>query len=115
MHTGHYVSDVYDMKKQSWLTYNDLDVSRTQESAVQKDRDRSGYIFFYMQRLASPCRHCSTLNILFDFGLIYVSFKKWCLMVFDKKMLPLVCRELFEELERRGGSGDTGRAVLQPL
>ncbi|KAJ8367618.1 hypothetical protein AAFF_G00314050 [Aldrovandia affinis] len=48
--SGHYVSDVYDMKKQSWLTYNDLDVSRTQESSVQRDRDRSGYIFFYMQR-----------------------------------------------------------------
>ncbi|XP_051565756.1 ubiquitin carboxyl-terminal hydrolase 37 [Myxocyprinus asiaticus] len=48
--SGHYISDVYDMKKQSWLTYNDLDVSRTQESAVQKDRDRSGYIFFYMHK-----------------------------------------------------------------
>ncbi|KAF5890704.1 ubiquitin carboxyl-terminal hydrolase 37, partial [Clarias magur] len=46
--SGHYISDVYDMKKQSWLTYNDLDVSRTQESTVQRDRDRSGYIFFYM-------------------------------------------------------------------
>uniref|UniRef100_A0A3P8WGD3 Ubiquitin carboxyl-terminal hydrolase n=1 Tax=Cynoglossus semilaevis TaxID=244447 RepID=A0A3P8WGD3_CYNSE len=45
--SGHYISDVYDMKKQSWLTYNDLDVSRTQEAAVQRDRDRSGYIFFY--------------------------------------------------------------------
>ncbi|XP_061091398.1 ubiquitin carboxyl-terminal hydrolase 37-like [Conger conger] len=71
--SGHYVSDVYDMKKQSWLTYNDLNVTRTQESAVQRDRDQSGYIYFYMQR------------------------------------------ELFEELERRGGSSDTGRAVLQPL
>uniref|UniRef100_A0A8C6TAC4 Ubiquitin carboxyl-terminal hydrolase n=1 Tax=Neogobius melanostomus TaxID=47308 RepID=A0A8C6TAC4_9GOBI len=48
--SGHYISDVYDMKKQSWLTYNDLDVSRTQESAVQSDRDRSGYIFFYMHK-----------------------------------------------------------------
>ncbi|XP_037646758.1 ubiquitin carboxyl-terminal hydrolase 37 isoform X2 [Sebastes umbrosus] len=48
--SGHYISDVYDMKKQSWLTYNDLDVSRTQEAAVQRDRDRSGYIFFYMQK-----------------------------------------------------------------
>ncbi|KAF0026168.1 hypothetical protein F2P81_020905 [Scophthalmus maximus] len=47
---GHYISDVYDMKKQSWLTYNDLDVSRTQEAAVQRDRDRSGYIFFYMHK-----------------------------------------------------------------
>uniref|UniRef100_A0A8C1SQE4 Ubiquitin carboxyl-terminal hydrolase 37 n=1 Tax=Cyprinus carpio TaxID=7962 RepID=A0A8C1SQE4_CYPCA len=43
-------SDVYDMRKQSWLTYNDLDVSRTQESTVQRDRDRSGYIFFYMHK-----------------------------------------------------------------
>lgn len=48
--SGHYISDVYDMKKQSWLTYNDLDVSRTQEAAVQRDRDRSGYIFFYMHK-----------------------------------------------------------------
>lgn len=50
---GHYISDVYDMKKQSWLTYNDLDVSRTQESTVQRDRDRSGYIFFYMHKSVS--------------------------------------------------------------
>ncbi|KAI4805776.1 hypothetical protein KUCAC02_010373 [Chaenocephalus aceratus] len=48
--SGHYISDVYDMKKQSWLTFNDLDVSRTQEAAVQRDRDRSGYIFFYMHK-----------------------------------------------------------------
>uniref|UniRef100_G3NDF4 Ubiquitin carboxyl-terminal hydrolase 37 n=1 Tax=Gasterosteus aculeatus aculeatus TaxID=481459 RepID=G3NDF4_GASAC len=48
--SSHYISDVYDMKKQSWLTYNDLDVSRTQEAAVQRDRDRSGYIFFYMHK-----------------------------------------------------------------
>ncbi|KAM4730868.1 ubiquitin carboxyl-terminal hydrolase 37 [Anableps anableps] len=48
--SGHYISDVYDMKKQSWLTYNDLDVLRTQEAAVQRDRDRSGYIFFYMHK-----------------------------------------------------------------
>ncbi|XP_057708813.1 ubiquitin carboxyl-terminal hydrolase 37 [Corythoichthys intestinalis] len=48
--SGHYISDVYDMKKQSWLTYNDLEVSRTQEAAVQRERDRSGYIFFYMHK-----------------------------------------------------------------
>ncbi|KAL2081526.1 hypothetical protein ACEWY4_023379 [Coilia grayii] len=48
--SGHYISDVYDMRKQSWLTYNDMDVSRTQESTVQRDRDRSGYIFFYMHK-----------------------------------------------------------------
>ncbi|TRY88848.1 hypothetical protein DNTS_016932 [Danionella cerebrum] len=51
--SGHYISDVFDMRKQSWLTYNDLDVSRTQEAAVQRDRDRSGYIFFYMHSAMS--------------------------------------------------------------
>ncbi|KAM4626390.1 ubiquitin carboxyl-terminal hydrolase 37 isoform 2-T2 [Discoglossus pictus] len=48
--SGHYISDVYDVKKQAWFTYNDLAVSRTQESTVQNDRDRSGYIFFYMHK-----------------------------------------------------------------
>ncbi|XP_070585449.1 ubiquitin carboxyl-terminal hydrolase 37 isoform X1 [Erythrolamprus reginae] len=46
--SGHYISDVYDIRKQAWFTYNDLAVSRTQEASVQSDRDRSGYIFFYM-------------------------------------------------------------------
>uniref|UniRef100_A0A8D0H8J5 ubiquitinyl hydrolase 1 n=1 Tax=Sphenodon punctatus TaxID=8508 RepID=A0A8D0H8J5_SPHPU len=48
--SGHYISDVYDIKKQSWFTYNDLEVSRIQEASVQCDRDRSGYIFFYMHK-----------------------------------------------------------------
>uniref|UniRef100_A0A8B9G7B5 Ubiquitin carboxyl-terminal hydrolase n=1 Tax=Amazona collaria TaxID=241587 RepID=A0A8B9G7B5_9PSIT len=48
--SGHYISDVYDIKKQSWFTYNDLQVSRTLEATVQCDRDRSGYIFFYMHK-----------------------------------------------------------------
>lgn len=48
--SGHYISDVYDIKKQSWFTYNDLEVSKIQEAAVQSDRDRSGYIFFYMHK-----------------------------------------------------------------
>ncbi|XP_058388972.1 ubiquitin carboxyl-terminal hydrolase 37 isoform X4 [Diceros bicornis minor] len=46
--SGHYISDVYDIKKQAWFTYNDLEVSKIQEASVQSDRDRSGYIFFYM-------------------------------------------------------------------
>eukprot|EP00061_Rhincodon_typus_P008265 g30724.t1 len=46
--SGHYISDVYDIKKQTWLTYNDLEVSKTMEGTVQSDRDKSGYIFFYM-------------------------------------------------------------------
>ncbi|XP_055967594.1 ubiquitin carboxyl-terminal hydrolase 37 isoform X2 [Sorex fumeus] len=48
--SGHYISDVYDIKKQAWFTYNDLEVSKIQESSVQTDRDRSGYIFFYMHK-----------------------------------------------------------------
>ncbi|XP_058520986.1 ubiquitin carboxyl-terminal hydrolase 37 isoform X1 [Ochotona princeps] len=48
--SGHYISDVYDIKKQSWFTYNDLEVSKIQEAAVQNNRDRSGYIFFYMHK-----------------------------------------------------------------
>lgn len=48
--SGHYISDVYDIRKQAWFTYNDLEVSRTQETSVQSDRDRSGYIFFYMHK-----------------------------------------------------------------
>nr|XP_005991835.1 PREDICTED: ubiquitin carboxyl-terminal hydrolase 37 [Latimeria chalumnae] len=48
--SGHYISDVFDIKKQAWFTYNDLEVSRTQESSVQSDRDRSGYIFFYVHK-----------------------------------------------------------------
>lgn len=47
---GHYISDVYDIKKQAWFTYNDLEVSKIQEASVQSDRDRSGYIFFYMHK-----------------------------------------------------------------
>ncbi|XP_077304011.1 ubiquitin carboxyl-terminal hydrolase 37 isoform X1 [Lithobates pipiens] len=48
--SGHYISDVCDVKKQTWFTYNDLAVSRTQENTVQSDRDKSGYIFFYMHK-----------------------------------------------------------------
>ncbi|XP_073401497.1 ubiquitin carboxyl-terminal hydrolase 37 isoform X2 [Dendrobates tinctorius] len=48
--SGHYISDAYDTKKQSWFTYNDLAVSRTHETTVQNERDRSGYIFFYMHK-----------------------------------------------------------------
>ncbi|XP_069792119.1 ubiquitin carboxyl-terminal hydrolase 37 isoform X2 [Narcine bancroftii] len=48
--SGHYISDVFDIKKQTWLTYNDLEVSKTLEGTVQANRDKSGYIFFYMHK-----------------------------------------------------------------
>ncbi|XP_051010054.1 ubiquitin carboxyl-terminal hydrolase 37 [Acomys russatus] len=66
--SGHYISDVYDIKKQSWFTYNDLEVSKIQEAAVQSDRDRSGYIFFYMHKeifdeLLETEKNCQALSV----------------------------------------------------
>ncbi|XP_069472945.1 ubiquitin carboxyl-terminal hydrolase 37 isoform X2 [Ambystoma mexicanum] len=48
--SGHYISDVFDIKKLDWFTYDDLMVSRIQELEVQAQRDRTGYIFFYMHK-----------------------------------------------------------------
>ena len=47
---GHYVSDVYDSKKTAWLSYDDSQVIRTSEVAVREERERSGYIFFYIAK-----------------------------------------------------------------
>ena len=44
---GHYVSDVYDAKKDTWFSYDDSDVQTISESTVRKERCKSGYIFFY--------------------------------------------------------------------
>ncbi|KFD48579.1 hypothetical protein M514_10513 [Trichuris suis] len=48
--TGHYVSDVFDWKEREWYCYDDSTVSRTSESAVQKKREKNGYIFFYVDK-----------------------------------------------------------------
>ncbi|XP_078535361.1 ubiquitin carboxyl-terminal hydrolase 37 isoform X1 [Lissotriton helveticus] len=48
--SGHYISDVFDLRKLDWFTYDDLMVSKIQEVEVQSERDRTGYIFFYMHR-----------------------------------------------------------------
>ncbi|CAG2223892.1 USP26_29_37 [Mytilus edulis] len=47
---GHYVSDVYDIKKASWFSCDDSHVSRTTETDVRTKRERSGYIFFYLNK-----------------------------------------------------------------
>ena len=44
---GHYVSDVYDAKKDAWFSYDDSDVQKIREELVREERRRSGYIFFY--------------------------------------------------------------------
>ncbi|XP_007517095.3 ubiquitin carboxyl-terminal hydrolase 26 [Erinaceus europaeus] len=47
-HSGHYIADAYDFERQSWFTYNDLQVSSIQEAPMQEARLSTGYIFFYM-------------------------------------------------------------------
>ncbi|XP_060556137.1 ubiquitin carboxyl-terminal hydrolase 37-like isoform X2 [Ruditapes philippinarum] len=48
--TGHYLSDVYDMKKRSWYSFDDSHVTKITEQEVKTKRERSGYIFFYMSK-----------------------------------------------------------------
>lgn len=48
--TGHYKSDVYDMKKKTWYTIDDVRVEKTSEAAIRVERERTGYIFFYMNK-----------------------------------------------------------------
>ncbi|XP_071112159.1 ubiquitin carboxyl-terminal hydrolase 37-like isoform X3 [Haliotis cracherodii] len=45
---GHYISDVYNMKRKSWLSFDDAHVSKLPETEIKTRRERSGYIFFYM-------------------------------------------------------------------
>ncbi|KAI8496279.1 Ubiquitin carboxyl-terminal hydrolase 37 [Branchiostoma belcheri] len=48
--SGHYISDVYDMQKQTWLKWDDAQVDKTTEKFVRENRQTSGYIFFYMNK-----------------------------------------------------------------
>ncbi|XP_052234704.1 ubiquitin carboxyl-terminal hydrolase 37-like isoform X2 [Dreissena polymorpha] len=48
--TGHYISDVYDLKKKSWFSCDDSHVTKVTEVDVQTKRERSGYIFFYLNK-----------------------------------------------------------------
>ncbi|XP_008070863.2 ubiquitin carboxyl-terminal hydrolase 26 [Carlito syrichta] len=47
-YSGHYISDAYNFEKQTWFTYNDMQVSNIQEEAMLEARLCTGYIFFYM-------------------------------------------------------------------
>ncbi|XP_071510622.1 ubiquitin carboxyl-terminal hydrolase 37-like [Diadema antillarum] len=47
---GHYISDVYDPEKRSWLSYDDSNVMKTDELRLREDRQRTGYIFFYLAK-----------------------------------------------------------------
>ncbi|CAL4173051.1 unnamed protein product, partial [Meganyctiphanes norvegica] len=49
--TGHYVSDVYNVKEDSWFHYDDETVTPITESVVTAGgRQKNGYIFFYVHR-----------------------------------------------------------------
>ncbi|XP_041484516.1 ubiquitin carboxyl-terminal hydrolase 37-like [Lytechinus variegatus] len=45
--TGHYISDVYDVEKKCWLSYDDSTVMKRDERSLREERRRTGYIFFY--------------------------------------------------------------------
>ena len=47
---GHYVSDVLDIKKKTWLSYNDEQVDKASEAYIRNKRTRTGYIFFYLSK-----------------------------------------------------------------
>ena len=50
-HSGHYVSDVYSVDRDSWFHYDDRRVSCVQEADVLEDgHQRDGYIFFYLHK-----------------------------------------------------------------
>ncbi|KAL6489388.1 hypothetical protein MHYP_G00031290 [Metynnis hypsauchen] len=46
--SGHYISDVAEGEGDSWLTFNDSEVSHTNESAVLKRRAKTAYLLFYV-------------------------------------------------------------------
>ncbi|XP_076458433.1 uncharacterized protein LOC143292129 isoform X2 [Babylonia areolata] len=47
---GHYVSDVFSIEKQTWLSFDDRRVEKTTESFVRTKRTTTGYIFFYLSK-----------------------------------------------------------------
>ncbi|KAL7824603.1 hypothetical protein SRHO_G00345110 [Serrasalmus rhombeus] len=47
--SGHYISDVAEGEGDSWLTFNDSEVSHMNESAVLKRRAKTAYLLFYVR------------------------------------------------------------------
>ena len=46
--SGHYISDVYNLKSKKWSSYDDCKVESISEEEVLRKRVRTGYIFFYI-------------------------------------------------------------------
>ncbi|XP_063710444.1 uncharacterized protein LOC134838998 isoform X2 [Symsagittifera roscoffensis] len=51
---GHYVSDVYNPKTDSWSCFDDETVTNREERNVLVSRQKPGYIFFYMHQSIFP-------------------------------------------------------------
>ena len=47
---GHYISDIYNVQKNKWLSCDDSDIRDVTEDVVQSQRQKTGYIFFYMNK-----------------------------------------------------------------
>jgi ubiquitin carboxyl-terminal hydrolase 26/29/37 len=48
--SGHYISDVCDLRKRTWSSYDDTKVTSIDESEVLARRVKTGYIFFYIHK-----------------------------------------------------------------
>lgn len=48
--TGHYICDVFDMKKKGWFSFDDSHVTSVSELDVLTKREKCGYIFFYISK-----------------------------------------------------------------
>ncbi|XP_067943261.1 ubiquitin carboxyl-terminal hydrolase 37-like [Watersipora subatra] len=48
---GHYINDVYNVKENLWLSYDDSRVTITDVEEVCKRREETGYIMFYMDQM----------------------------------------------------------------
>ena len=44
---GHYISDTYDMNRRMWYSWNDSHGHRIDWDELRRDRERTGYLFFY--------------------------------------------------------------------
>lgn len=51
--SGHYISDIYDIKKNEWSSFDDENVSIISEKKIITDRTKSGYIFFYINKYSN--------------------------------------------------------------
>ena len=71
--SGHYITDVLNMDKRQWYSYDDSNVTRIDERDVRENRTRSGYIFFYVSKyvlLRQQIRASRSANTCFALALL---------------------------------------------